>query len=177
MKKLTNFTLLLFAVACLFALTSCSAENELDEITLSGTESADAKMQMRPFGGSYETRHYVLPESAFPIQRIRITGQGQFSHMGKSIVVTNTTLNLTPPPPFITNGTNVITAANGDELHSSFTGTAVPQQDGRLLVTVNHTITGGTGRFYDASGHYTGVSYSVPAAEAGLVIITGEIAY
>ena len=51
-------------------------------------------------------------------------------------------------------GTSTWTAANGDEFSTSFrrSGSAVPPT---ITFTETHTITGGTGRFANASGTFT----------------------
>jgi hypothetical protein len=177
MKRLINFTWLLCIAVCFFALPSCSTEDELDSLTLSATSSADGTSRMRPLKGTFELYPQVLPGSAFPVQYIRIEGFGELSHLGKTSFVNLSTLVLTPPAPFISTGTSVMTAANGDQIYTTFRGVHVPQEDGSLLVTITHTITGGTGRFSDASGEYTAVTYSIPGVVPGMMEITGEIAY
>ena len=52
-------------------------------------------------------------------------------------------------------GTSTITAANGDQIFTTFT--ELPEQDlgnGIILVSLNNTITGGTGRFAGATGSF-----------------------
>lgn len=53
-------------------------------------------------------------------------------------------------------GTYELTAANGDTLTADWTGYGVPTEDPTVLLVVeNATITGGTGRFVNASGSFT----------------------
>jgi hypothetical protein len=53
-------------------------------------------------------------------------------------------------------GTYELTAANGDTLTAHWTGYGVPTEDPAVLLIIeNATITGGTGRFANASGRFT----------------------
>ena len=53
-------------------------------------------------------------------------------------------------------GTYELTAANGDTLTAEWTGSGFPTEDPTVLAIVeNATITGGTGRFANASGSFT----------------------
>jgi hypothetical protein len=92
--------------------------------------------------------------------RATSAGSGHAAHLGK--VTQNLTIALTPTGPgtFTGAGTTTIVAANGDQLFGTFTET--------LTTTGLHpefafviTITGGTGRFADASGRMTGTGSSV----------------
>jgi hypothetical protein len=56
------------------------------------------------------------------------------------------------------NGEPVFTAANGDQLFATFTGTATSIGENTLDIVRHYEITGGTGRFSDASGYFTGNS-------------------
>jgi hypothetical protein len=50
----------------------------------------------------------------------------------------------------------VLVAANGDELHWTYAGTgSLPDADGNTAITGNFVISGGTGRFSDATGEGT----------------------
>lgn len=156
---------------------SCSTEDELDAITLSATDSAEANSKMRPLKGNFELYHQVVSGLGTPIQEIRIQGFGQLSHLGKTSFINESILVITPTPPFISTGTSVITAANGDQVFTSFRSVHTPQPDRSTYVVITHTITGGTGRFSDASGGFTAVTYAIPGVVPGILTITGEIAY
>lgn len=79
---------------------------------------------------------------------------GHLSHLGKYTGHSNVTVTFTGPSSFTAAGTGTMSAANGDELFvairwtGTFTATTVE-------TTVVRTITGGTGRFADASGTLT----------------------
>ncbi len=122
-----------------------------------------------PIKGSYSTVSEALTPP--PFVQIRITGTGQSSHLGKGSFVALSMLNLSTPPPFTIGGTTTFYAANGDEFYTTFTGTSTPLGDGVMEVEMTHEITGGTGRFTNATGNLTG--YTV----AGLVNPNAHITY
>ena len=87
-------------------------------------------------------------------------GTGTFSHLGKSTYTLNSTSVPTGPTTFAVTGTGTVVAANGDQVFATFTGTAtvpslVPAVGDIGQTTLVFTITGGTGRFSDASGTAT----------------------
>jgi hypothetical protein len=70
------------------------------------------------------------------------------------------TFALTGPTTITVSGTGTLVAANGDQVFVTLTGTATPPSPipfvGELVdFTFVSTITGGTGRFSDASGTVT----------------------
>jgi hypothetical protein len=93
-------------------------------------------------------------------------GSAQAAHLGK--VTQTLTIALTPTAPgtFTGAGTTTIVAANGDQLFGAFTETLTrtPQH---LEFAFVITITGGTGRFADASGRLTGTGSSVITSIVG----------
>ena len=74
---------------------------------------------------------------------------GNATHLGRFTVTADWTL--AQPAGF---GTSTWTAANGDEFSTSFTRPAVVVPP-TITFTETHTITGGTGRFANASGTFT----------------------
>lgn len=171
--------LLLFSgVFVAFVLLSCQKElstkqDPSPEIT---TASSNGKVgKAVPFKGEYTTTVQVL--SGPPQLRQRITGLGHATHLGESSFVANNTIYITLPPPFQAAGTTVFVADNGDEFYTSFTGTSTPGPNGTSIVVVHHTITGGTGRFADATGTFTGNTVANPALPTGNITYDGTISY
>ena len=82
---------------------------------------------------------------------------GTASHLGK--FTAEGEITLTPGEEegsFVGTGVVVFTAANGDKLNTTWTGFGFPTSDPNVLGIVEHgTITGGTGRFANASGSFT----------------------
>lgn len=128
-----------------------------------------------PFKGSYHTTAQIL--TGPPVMQQQITGSGTSSHLGKSSFVANSTINFTTPPPFLLGGTAVFTAANGDQIFTSFSGSATPAGTGMNEVEMVHTITGGTGRFSNASGSFTGHTIAIPGHSNGFITHEGTISY
>ena len=159
-------------------LVSCQKElsPKQDPSSEIGTTSAKGKPgKAVPFKGEYTTTVQVL--SGPPQLRQRITGLGHATHLGESSFVANNTIYITPPPPFVASGTTVFVSDNGDEFYTSFTGTSTPGPNGTSTVVVTHTITGGTGRFSDATGIFTGNTIANPALPTGNITYDGTISY
>jgi hypothetical protein len=174
-NKMRQKLLLLLVPVSIVLLQSCTKEMS------SAPESVPSAMAMAkmnkavPIKGSYTTSAEIL--QAPPMLLQRITGVGSSSHLGKSTFVALPTLNFTTPPPFNLSGTAVFTAANGDEFYTWFTGTATPNGQGENIVVMTHSITGGTGRFTNASGTIIGNTVAVPGHTEGFITYEGTIKY
>ena len=100
-----------------------------------------------PFRGSFSTTHQDLFQ--FPFVYVTVEGQGNVSHMGQTSAFTDDQV-----VDLITGSataTYTLTAANRDTvvLGMSFQVTQVP---GGVTFAGDYTVTGGTGRFYGATG-------------------------
>ena len=117
-----------------------------------------------PFKGSLEGRLTKSSPLAPPLLSNLVEGSGygtQLGHFTMSIPhVVNTTTR-------IAEGRYEFTAANGDSLTAEYTGQASPKAPGVLTVIDRATITGGTGRFANATGSFL--------AERVFTVATGEI--
>jgi len=98
-----------------------------------------------PFKGTYEGLETV---GTVPSHH-HLDATGNATHLGRFTVTADWTL--APTGNF---GTSTWSAANGDELFTSFarSGVAMPPT---ITFTETHTVTGGTGRFAKASGSFT----------------------
>jgi hypothetical protein len=111
-------------------------------------------------------------------------GVGQLSHLGKSTFTNDfTSFTVTGPDTFSFTLTAIIVAANGDEIFTTATGTGTLTPTGSESTLVS-TITGGTGRFADASGTITSQISSVTVSMVGTTSTsndtethTGRISY
>ena len=110
-----------------------------------------------------------------PIQTARSSGGGIAMHLGKSYFEGNSTVNFTVQPAQL-NGTATITAANGDEFYTSFTGTTTTA-NGQAIGNFVHHVTGGTGRFADINGLLRATSSHSLATQTGTLSFEGEIDY
>jgi hypothetical protein len=113
--------------------------------------AASAGAAETPFKGTanaVETSQVV-----FPIASITRDGTGTATHLGKY------TSHLTAQINILTRhatGAAIFTAANGDTLTTTVDGQATPTTTpGVLSIVEVYTITGGTGRFADATGTFT----------------------
>ena len=85
---------------------------------------------------------------------------------------------------FAGSGTATIVAANGDKLTGTITLTQEALPGGHFITTVVVTITGGTGRFADASGTLTVICHSGPPDQVAEMLVikaeckfTGRVSY
>jgi hypothetical protein len=102
-------------------------------------------------------------------------GTGHLSHLGKFTVhLVATSGTLTGPNTFTGAGTGTTVAANGDKLFSTVTVTGTFTSTTTSEATTVNTITGGTGRFADASGTITITSRSVIIATVGSTATTRD---
>jgi hypothetical protein len=86
-----------------------------------------------------------------PFAQVNVSATGQATHLGRFTIEIPHVVNFATQSA---TGTMTLTAANGDALIASFTGHS--QINGSLVTIVETaTVTGGTGRFADASGSFT----------------------
>jgi len=79
-------------------------------------------------------------------------GTGNATHLGRFTFEYDELVDL---PTGTGTGTYQLTAANGDTLTADWTGHGLPTEDPTVLLVIeNATITGGTGRFANASGTF-----------------------
>jgi hypothetical protein len=114
------------------------------------------------------------------------SSSGRLSHLGAFTATGSESLApLGPPPviPYALTGTETLTAANGDKLFGTVDGTGV-NNAGATNGTNVVTITGGTGRFADASGSYTETYTGAITSQVGTIVsgpitttIQGRISY
>jgi hypothetical protein len=109
---------------------------------------------------------------------------GVESHLGRVTDHVTGTVVFTGPNSFDSSGTGVVTAANGDELFGSFTGSGTIDPAGRSSGSAIVTITGGTGRFSGASGSQTLSFSTTPGTTSGTTVtqtftdmLSGRIIY
>jgi hypothetical protein len=79
-------------------------------------------------------------------------GGGTATHLGKYTEHITMQINL---PTRHSMGAATFTAANGDTLTATVEGQATPESPGVLSIVEVYSITGGTGRFADATGSFT----------------------
>lgn len=154
-------------------------------MAFSTTSSAPPK-HTRPFKGSYNVA-LTIPKTDL-VQDLVSTGEGNATHLGRFVFHSLTHADFTDLDNITVSGgteTNPVTftAANGDELYLTFSGTGQPNDDNTYTVIRNFEIIGGTGRFEGADGSFSSTSTAAftTTAEsvslAGTVYFTGTISY
>jgi hypothetical protein len=88
----------------------------------------------------------------FPTRVIDREGTGTATYLGRFTEHVTAAINL---PTLSATGTATFTAANGDILLATVAGQATRTSPTTLSIVEVYTITGGTGRFADASGSFT----------------------
>jgi hypothetical protein len=105
----------------------------------------------------------TLNVATTPFQATNV-GTARVSHLGKSTFSSTYTVTLTGGNTFTIAGNQTVVAANGDMLFLSFTGSGTFSGtfgiDQTTETSVVWTVTGGTGRFADASGSLTGTAFT-----------------
>ena len=139
MKKLFSAAVL-FAALAAFVVTAAAADTGGSDRPFTGTVSGSA----------------TFPEDStcpFTGRRTWSEASGVASHLG---LVTMASNHCTPPADLITGGHMTLVAANGDEVHMTYSGTAsappFPPVGETLTVNSENVIVGGTGRFANATG-------------------------
>jgi hypothetical protein len=95
---------------------------------------------------------------------IHLSGEGKATHLGR-FTSEEHTVGTFPNP--VATGTWAFTAANGDQLFATTESTGTPVGPGIDDVKTVATITGGTGRFADATGTFTAVIRASHDASSG----------
>ena len=103
-----------------------------------------------PFKGTFDA--VETSQVVFPIASITRDATGTTTYLGKYTSHATMQVNV-----LTRHGTGVetFTAANGDTLTATVDGQATPVSPGVLSTVEVYTITGGTGRFADATGSFT----------------------
>jgi hypothetical protein len=103
-----------------------------------------------PFHGSIQG--IEIADVQFPRLFVDGSGSGRATHLGRFTVTYEVVVDLLAHETF---GSSLFTAANGDSLATDITGLGTPTENPDVVSVVEvHTITGGTGRFADATGNF-----------------------
>jgi hypothetical protein len=120
--------------------------------------AADERVPFRgTWEGSTESATFIAPNVVLVVS----SGTGRATHLGRFEM---TSPHLTFLDTFGIEGTQVFTAANGDTLTATISGHLAPNAGGNLEGTLAGVITGGTGRFANATGSYDFHIIARPAA-------------
>jgi len=151
-------------------------DNSSSSGLLSSIQKQNKPKKTVPFKADFTATQEVIqaPAPGTPLI-ILATGTGNASHMGKTTFEARITIdvfgqsNLGPD-------TFTLTAANGDQIFMNSIGIVnPPDANGVTMVTLTNTITGGTGRFADATGTLTGGV--IRGATTDTISLEGRISY
>jgi hypothetical protein len=112
--------------------------------------AASAVAAETPFKGTVNADETVVPSP--PTASLSRDGTGTATYLGRYTEHIVMTIHL---PTLSSTGTATFTAANGDTLTASVLGQATRTGPTMLSIREDYTITGGTGRFADATGNFT----------------------
>jgi hypothetical protein len=112
--------------------------------------AASAVAAETPFKGTVNADETVVPSP--PTASLNRDGTGTATYLGRYTEHIVMTINL---PTLSSTGTATFTAANGDTLTATVVGQATRTGPTTLSIVEVYTITGGTGRFADATGNFT----------------------
>ena len=131
-----------FAAACAGAVPTGPTSSLSQSGRGVGTTEANGGSEL-PFTGAYEGLETVVTATSH-----HLNATGDATHLGRCTVTADWTIGTGGGI-----GTSTWTAASGDALHTSFTRSGVPSPP-TITFAETHTITGGTGRFANASGTF-----------------------
>lgn len=139
-----------------------------------------AAAESRPFTSDFTVQATFAPTPLPGVFAVTTSGSGHASHLGKVTVSSTETLDFVTSPGSVVlhDGLLVMTAANGDQLYWSYEGTgSPPDESGESALAGTFVITGGTGRFADATGG--GAFEGTGNAVTGMASLSyvGSIAY
>ncbi|MES3035175.1 MAG: hypothetical protein V4813_14355 [Gemmatimonadota bacterium] len=169
--RVSGFPLLFVAAI----LVGCSPDGDRTPTASMDTQrvSLDHKEHTRSktIHGTLNAAEVGAPQPGSPIIVRRIDGEGIATHLGRFTVAGTFTLNLITATGA---GTAIYTAANGDMLSATVSGSAV-LASGIATVTETVTVTGGTGRFAGATGTLTVVRRVTQATGLSTGVMDGTI--
>ena len=153
-------------------------------VTGAGTTSASSNNSAhRPMKATTTTDYVITAESCGDGGKVlqAFGNVGTATHLGRLAFEGSDCIFFTGDiAGFATDGIGTWTAANGDQLHSSFTATFDGPPDAPVPVIFEMDFSGGTGRFADATGHMTGTGLLfATGANTGFTTLTwsGWISY
>jgi len=178
MKKINLISVLFVSIILAF---SCSIPDSWDDVNNDAILKSGEK-HLVPFKSDFKiTGSESTTEGGLMFQLLY--GTGNATHMGKTGLLLNEIITMNQNLVWTAVAEVVLTGANGDELHFTyesefdvsefFAGTS-----DKIIVAGEGTITGGSGRFEDASGNivYNGVFYPMEPTKS-IASFDGEIKY
>lgn len=161
-----------------FALVACSSGEPTAASSMSPASAGGAELQQagveRPFTGSCSVTFNPPSFPPPPIHHQTDVGTCQLAHLGHTGFYGEQDINFAAGTQ---SGWRRLTAANGDELYVTHTGTSALTAPGVVSFVAQMTIVGGTGRFVGATGFARGIGTANLATNSTSVTIEGWIRY
>ena len=134
---------------------------------------------LTPFRSEFAIEATFIPTATPGVLAGTTSGAGRATHLGRVTTSTTETLDFTASATgaaLIREGLMTMVAANGDELHWAYSGTAsAPGATGDVDLGGTFTVTGGTGRFATATGGGTFTGSASVVTGLGLLSYQGTI--
>jgi len=107
-----------------------------------------------PLQGTFGTTFTLSPSAIPGVFDNPIEGVGTVPRLGLCTIVIQQVVDFRTDPPSLNPSDWVLTFVNGDQLQVSFTGTGTPDPTDPSFFQLSGTgtVTGGTGRFHNATG-------------------------
>ena len=161
-----------------FSLVACSSDAPTAASPVSSASVGFADLQRadveRPFTGSCAVTFNPPSFPPPPIHHQTDIGTCQLTHLGNTEFYGEQDINFAAGTQ---SGWRRLTAANGDELYVTHTGTSAMTAPGRVSFIAQMTIVGGAGRFVGATGLARGIGTANLATNSTSVAIEGWIRY
>ena len=157
----------------------CGQTEAPTQTALSGSAQAAASrsqgaLKPRPISGSCSLTFGPPPFPVPPVFEQVDSGTCTFSHLGESAMYGVQEINFATGTQ---SGSRTFTAANGDLLKGTHTGTSQPIGPGLRSFTAFFTLSGGTGRFANATGYMNARGIANLITRTTQVSFEGEIVY
>jgi len=151
-------------------------DNSSSSGLLSSIQKQNKPKKTVPFKADFTATQEVIQAPAPGTPLIFFSpGTGEATYMGKTTYEAIVTIDIFAKPDLAI-ATITLTAANGDKIFMNSIGiVSAPDANGVTMVALTNTITGGTGRFADASGTLTGTV--IGASGTSTIHYEGMISY
>ena len=174
MRSRQTSAALLGVVAFSIGLVACGADDQPTAIVTLKPSLERAAKDARPFSGRCETSFAPLTFPPPPVIRQVDEGECLLSQLGRTSAHIVQDIDIAAGTQQSVEIT--LTAANGDILHASTTGTNTPNGSG-VAFQATMTLMGGTGRFANATGRATVVGSANFQTNTASFVLDGVIAY
>ncbi len=142
--------------------------------------AASAASVTKPLAVSAVIQEIVGPSARCPSQfGGTITGHANSALLGRSVIISSDCITPSGPLFNFSQGKMIIVTLTGEQIYANYSGQFVPSGDGAKYVFSNATfqITGGSGRYWRASGGGALTGGEDMLTGAGTAELNGKITY